>query len=106
MLSMESTLVLLYSFVPLISLVSYLPQIKSLSKASYEEARGMSITSWMIWSGSSIISTGYAAIKVGDPLVIFSNAVCLACSVTIMAMLLYKQAQYRSRLAVIPMGAE
>lgn len=88
---METLLVILYSCVPIVSLSSYIPQIRALYHANYEQTKSMSIASWAIWTGNSVITALYAIFKLHDPLAIFANMVCLVCCATVLSMLLLKK---------------
>lgn len=64
-MSFDVALSALYSLVPIISLVGYIPQIMALIKTK-ERIENCSYSMWIILFTSNVISLAYGAIKVQD----------------------------------------
>ena len=62
---MDVIFTFLYPIVGLVSIIAYIPQLKSLIFAK-TICKDMSLTSWLLWSGTSIITAGYASFAVKD----------------------------------------
>ncbi len=73
---MEEIAGLLYPLVAIISIVGYAPQIKTLLFAT-RRPQNLSLSSWVIWLVSGVISLLYGVYQLQDSVFIFTAAVNL-----------------------------
>ncbi|MBI1327458.1 MAG: hypothetical protein GC136_07420 [Alphaproteobacteria bacterium] len=88
---MEDIIIALYSIIPFVIMMSYLPQIISLFKATTEEVRGISLSSWFIWVSTGFITLLYATFIMHDARFIFVSAVGFGCCAIITMLILIKR---------------
>jgi len=87
---------LLYSTVGIVVLFGYMPQISKLWK-SETDCREISITSWMIWNYTAIVSLLYSVFDLADIKFSLVNSVNVACINIIILLTLYKRSAYKKR---------
>ncbi|MCB1556726.1 MAG: hypothetical protein KDJ15_05370 [Alphaproteobacteria bacterium] len=73
---MEQFFSLLYPLVAIISIVAYIPQIKTLLFAT-RSPQNISLSSWMMWVASSFLAFGYVATHVHDSMLCLTTGVNL-----------------------------
>ena len=83
----------LYPIVPLVGLTGYLPQIITLLKTS-ESPKSISLSTWLIWTTTWMISFGYAVFSLQDLLFATTSGMNLAGHVLIIALAVYKRQKY------------
>ncbi len=87
---MEDTLTILYSFIPLVSLIGYLPQIRVLL-VQKEKASSISLSSWYLWLFMSVVSLGYGVFCLHDVLFSMTSAMNLLGCLSITLLVLYRR---------------
>lgn len=87
---MENLFVYLYPLVSLVSLMAYLPQLKSLI-LSKSDCRDISVTSWAMWTATSSISLGYGMSHLNDTMFIITTIINLTCCAAVTGIVLYKR---------------
>ena len=90
---MENIFVSLYSFIPLIGLCGYLPQIRTLFY-SKSGAESISLSTWTLWMGTWMISLGYGIFSLQDFLFSSTCVMNIIGHSTIIAMVIYKRHKY------------
>ena len=73
--------------------ISYAPQMRAVWKSS-TGARDISITTWLLWSGTSLVSLLYALTVVKDFPFIAVSATSLVGSVAVSALVLLRRIQH------------
>ncbi len=91
----------LYSTVGIIVAISYLPQVLRLIKAK-TQCIEISLTSWMIWNYTSIISLLYSIVDLGDLKLSIVNAVNVLFINLIIVITLYKRNKYSAPTNNVP----
>ena len=78
----------LYPFVGLISVIAYMPQIKSLIKAKASPVN-ISIKSWLLWILGAAISLGYGLFCLEDLMFILITTLSLFLMLFIITLIIY-----------------
>ena len=86
----------LYSTVGILVLFGYMPQIRRLWK-SKTDCREISITSWMIWNYTAIVSLLYSVFDLADVKFSLVNGINVICINIIILLTLYKRSAYKKR---------
>ncbi len=81
---------MLYSFVPVLSLAGYLPQVRLLIVRK-EKAASVSLSSWLLWLSMASISLGYGVFCLEDFLFSISCAMNFLGCFTVVALVLYRR---------------
>ncbi|MCB9983402.1 MAG: hypothetical protein H6861_07000 [Rhodospirillales bacterium] len=84
---------LLYSTVGIVVLFGYMPQIRRLYK-SQTDCREISITAWMIWNYTAIVSLLYSVFDLADLKFSVVNGINLVCINIVILLTLYKRRLY------------
>lgn len=97
--AMEQAISFLYLFNAVITVFAYAPQIVKLRKIK-ARPKNFSLTSWFLWTYTSIISLLYATFVVRDVELIVVGSLSFAFVLAILAILLYKNIKmsHRSRV--------
>ncbi len=87
---MEEIVTFAYSFIPLIGMAGYLPQIKTLLSS---ESRGhsISLSTWFLWLATWVISLGYGIICLQDILFSITCIINLIGHIAVIGLVLYKR---------------
>lgn len=87
---MENFLTFAYSFIPLVGMMGYVPQIKTLL---LPETRGFSISlsTWFLWLATWIISLGYGVFCLEDFLFSLTSTMNIAGHILVISLVLYKR---------------
>lgn len=90
---MENLFSFLYSFIPLIGMCGYLPQIYRLI---YQNAPtdSISLTTWGLWFGTWTISLGYGVVCLNDVLFSLTCSMNLIGHAAIIVLVLYKRGKF------------
>lgn len=90
---MDQLFVYFYPMVTVISIMAYLPQIKSLMtvKSSCSE---IALSSWYLWMFSSAISIGYGAFHLKDFMFTLTCAVSFVLMAAVVGLVLYRRAEW------------
>lgn len=91
----------LYSTVGLVVAVSYLPQVLRLIKAK-TQCIEISLTSWMIWNYTSIVSLLYSIFDLADLKLSIVNAINVLFINLIILITLYKRKKYSLPASEVP----
>lgn len=80
----------LYPLVALISILGYLPQIRSLLSAE-RQAQAMSIRCWVLWSVANFISFGYSTFALQDFLLSATSLLNMTMSLVVTVLIIYNR---------------
>jgi hypothetical protein len=83
----------MYPIVPLVGITGYLPQIINLFRTT-EAPKSISLSTWMIWTITWIVSFGYAIFSLQDLLFATTSGMNLVGHVLIIALAIYKRHKY------------
>lgn len=92
---MEAFFAFAYSLVALINVVSYFPQILSLIKARSRSVN-VSISSWVMWALSYVLSVGYGLFCLGDMKFVIVSGISLIMVLSVTVLLVHN-IHYRFR---------
>lgn len=84
---------LLYPVVPLIGLAGFMPQIITLLRSD-KPAHSISVSTWLIWTITWLISFGYAVFALQDILFAITSGMNLVGHIMIIAITMYKRQKY------------
>jgi uncharacterized protein with PQ loop repeat len=84
-------LTFMYGMVGIISLVGYLPQILELIRN--KTCTSVSIKSWLIWTYTSLVSTGYAFFAISDTALQFVTSVNAMGCIVVLTLAIYRKSQ-------------
>lgn len=87
----------LYSTVGFVIVAGYMPQIFRLIRTT-TDCMDISVSAWMIWNYTSIVSLLYGIFEMHDPKFIFVCTTNILCINTIIFMTLYKRHKYAKRV--------
>lgn len=90
---MSGLFVFLYPLVGILSILAYVPQIKSLLKTR-TSPDDISLSSWLMWIFSCLLSLGYGIFHLKDVLFCLTTALGLFFMVLIVSTVLYKRYRY------------
>ncbi len=100
-MTVEDTLIFLYSLVPVVNGLAYCPQIYGLYKSPPEETRSTSLGMWAIWVACAFIATLYSSIIVQDQLYAITSFVNFVACFVVAALTLFKKLQDRGHLLLM-----
>lgn len=87
---MEDVFVFLYPLLTINTIIAYLPQIMQLVKAE-KASDDISLTSWYLWIGGSVIALGYGMFHLHDLMFCLTTGLNLLFMVTLVALVLYNR---------------
>ncbi len=83
----------LYSIAIIVVILAYIPQIYCLLKAR-TRCSDISLITWFIWEGTTIIGLLYAIYEINDLKLIIVNTACTFLSGVIIVVTIYKRNKY------------
>jgi hypothetical protein len=90
---MGELFVYLYPLVTIISVLGYIPQIKSLIKTQ-SNCADIALSSWYLWTVSSLISIGYGLFHIKDVMFIITCTISFILIASVTALILYRRAEF------------
>jgi hypothetical protein len=66
MISVEETILLLFTILNALQIVSYVPQIVCVLRDAHG-ATAISYSTWLIWAAGTGVTTAYAMVNIWDP---------------------------------------
>lgn len=100
---MLSMLGILYSFVAVVALIGYMPQIRRIW-VTKSDCRDISLSTWFIWTLATFISLAYGIFELGDWKFCMITGVNATCHAAILGMIIYKR--YTFAPAIQPATAQ
>lgn len=90
---MDQFFIYIYPLVTIISVIGYLPQIKTLI-TTRTNCADIALSSWTLWLVSSAISVGYGVFYLKDTMFIITCAANLCLVGTVIALVIYRRQQW------------
>jgi hypothetical protein len=92
MINVEETILLLFTILNALQIVSYIPQIVAVIRDAHG-ATAISYSTWLIWAAGTGVTTAYAMVNIWDPWLAIVNAVHTLCCVAVVALTFVKRLQ-------------
>jgi hypothetical protein len=98
MISVEETILLLFTILNALQIISYIPQIVCVIRDAHG-ATAISYSTWLIWAAGTGVTTAYAMVNIWDPWLAVVNAVHTLCCIAVVVLTFVKRMRIGRALA-------